>query len=193
MSGDGVNPKKWGPAKWKDEEQRTEALPDTFVEDERKALLAQLKHLKRLGLWLPCQMCRTHYVEHSRRVCKHFASHDMPMNDTVTRARIHHFIWFLHDCVNKQNGRSKPYRQRYSWEWYKSKYPGANGPLTNTQLANHCRGRPGMTADAIERLNHGGMNNSACMAFQCPAPRTTTVNDRDAMATMPVPPTTMLL
>ena len=154
---DGVNPKFWGRFLWRSQEIEIESLPDVPRNDPRRALQAKLKALKQLGLFMPCLKCRRHYVENGKKVCAWMARRGMPMNHTVTRARLHFYWWKVHDTVNESTGKGEDHRRRYNWEWYKTKYPGARGPLTNAELAHG-----GITAGP------GDTNALLCDGMRCP-------------------------
>jgi hypothetical protein len=120
----------WGPALWADEERSIEALPATPQDDPREAIPAKVSHLRQLPLLLRCEKCRRHYAHHAVHVCKWMADRDMPMDRTATRARLHYYLWLCHTMVHLSK-HNREAATTYSWEWYKKKYPGARGPLTN--------------------------------------------------------------
>jgi hypothetical protein len=161
---DGVNPKFWGKCFWKGQELEIESLPELPRDDTRGALKCKLRFLKQLGLFLPCLMCRQHYVQNAKKVCAWMADHNMPMDDTVTRARLHYFWWNVHDVVNHITDKPKAVRATHTWEWYKQKYPGARGPLTTSHV------KTVMTGFGDRRAGRSGGYTSGplCAGIACP-------------------------
>jgi hypothetical protein len=126
---DGSPPAEWGEYFWGDVEGMIEACPAAVRGDARGALAAVFRFMLNIGLYLPCRLCRNHYVEHYTSITTEMHNKGITLTKSaITRVQLHYLWWRIHDAVNAFYGKQGA-RRAYNWQWYQDKYPGARGSL----------------------------------------------------------------
>ena len=103
--GNRLNPIYWGPHAWKFFESVAFGYPENPTEQDQSSAFKFFESLRQL---LPCEKCKTHYIENFET---------LPV-DTTSRDSLSRWVVEFHNIVNKSLGKPE-----VSYEYVESLYP----------------------------------------------------------------------